>query len=91
MTIVNTYNGIDCGTFHNEGHHLRNVYLCALRRGVFIDKCTDIGRVENVHIHSVYWWRLPEPYAIGSVGPAVLERYTLKNLEGFIIGWTGNI
>ena len=54
VTIANAYNGIDCGTYPNEGHHLRDVCLCALRRGVFIDQCTDVGRVENVHIHSVY-------------------------------------
>jgi polygalacturonase len=33
VTIANAFNGVDCGTFHNEGHHLINVLMCALRRG----------------------------------------------------------
>ncbi|MHB0999660.1 MAG: glycosyl hydrolase family 28-related protein [Armatimonadota bacterium] len=88
VTIVNAYNGIDCGTFHNEGHHLRNVYMNALRRGVLIDQCTDSGRVENVHIHSVYWWRVTAPYTPTPEEVNIIQDYTMKNLEGFIIGRT---
>jgi hypothetical protein len=88
VTIANAYNGIDCGTYHNEGHHLRNVHMCALRRGVFIDQCTDIGRIENVHIHNVYWWRVSAPYAPTAEENAALQKYTPEHLEGFIIGRT---
>ncbi|MFB3789061.1 MAG: glycosyl hydrolase family 28-related protein [bacterium] len=88
MTIVNAYNGIDCGTYHNEGHHLRNVHICALRRGVLIDQTTDIGRVENVHVHNVYWWRVSEPYRLTADQVKQLEQYTLNHLEGFLIGRT---
>jgi len=88
VTIVNAYNGIDCGTYHNEGHHLRNVLLCAVRRGVLIDQTTDIGRVENVHIHNVYWWRVSPPYGLNPDQVKKLEEYTLEHLEGFIIGRT---
>lgn len=88
VTIVNAYNGIDCGTYHNEGHHLRNVYMNALRRGVLIDQCSDIGRVENVHIHSVYWWRVSAPYTPTAEEVTAMQDYTMKNLEGFIIGRT---
>ena len=88
MTIVNAYNGVDCGTYHNEGHHLRNVHMCALRRGVLIDQTTDIGRVENVHVHNVYWWRVSEPYRLKGEQVKGLEKYTLNHLEGFIIGRT---
>ncbi|KUK94844.1 MAG: S-layer domain protein [Methanothrix harundinacea] len=88
VTIANAYNGIDCGTFWNEAHHLRNVHMCALRRGVFVDQCTDIGRLENVHIHTNYWARVSEPYALDSDEEAALWNYTKKHLEGFIIGRT---
>jgi len=88
VTIANAYNGIDCGTYHNEGHHLRNVHMCALRRGVFIDQCTDIGRLENVHIHNVYWWRVSAPYAPTAAENEALQKYTPEHLEGFIIGRT---
>lgn len=88
VTIANAYNGIDCGTFHNEGHHLRNILMCAVNKGVFIDYTTDIGRIENVHIHNVYWWRVDEPYKLTEDQIKALELYTRKNLEGFIIGRT---
>jgi hypothetical protein len=88
VCIVNAYNGIDCGSFHNEGHHLRNVYMNALRRGVLIDQGTDIGRVENVHIHSVYWWRVSAPYTPTQAEDEAMHDYTSKHLEGFIIGRT---
>lgn len=88
VTIVNAYNGIDCGTFHNEGHHLRNILICALRRGVLIDQTTDIGRTENVHIHNVYWWRVSSPYTLNPEQAKKLEQYTLEHLEGFLIGRT---
>jgi len=88
VTISNAYNGIDCGTYHNEGHHLRNVHMCALRRGVFIDQCTDIGRLENVHIHNVYWWRVSAPWNPTPEEVGIMNSYTPKHLEGFIIGRT---
>ncbi|MBN2326597.1 MAG: hypothetical protein JXR73_05530 [Candidatus Omnitrophica bacterium] len=88
VTIVNAYNGVDCGTYHNEGHHLRNVLICALRRGVLIDQTTDIGRLENVHIHNVYWWRVSNPYRLTAEQIKQLEQYTVDHLEGFIIGRT---
>jgi len=88
VTVVNAYNGVDCGTYHNEGHHLRNVHICALRRGVLIDQTTDIGRVENVHIHNVYWWRVSAPYSLTPEQAKQLEDYTRQHLEGFIIGRT---
>lgn len=88
LTVVNAYNGIDCGTYHNEGHHVRNLHICALRRGVLIDQTTDIGRMENVHIHNVYWWRVSVPYRLKGDEVKLLEQYTLDHLEGFIIGRT---
>ena len=88
VTIANAFNGVDCGTFHNEGHNLRNILMCALRRGVLIDQCTDVGRLENVHLHNVYWWRVSAPYTLKQGEIAALENYTLKHLEGFIIGRT---
>ena len=88
VTIANAYNGIDCGTFHNEGHHLRNIHMCAVNKGVLIDYTTDIGRLENVHIHNVYWWRVSQPYTLKEKEVVELENYTKQHLEGFIIGRT---
>jgi len=50
VAMANSYNGLDCGTHVNTAHLLRNINMAALRRGVFVDKVYDIGRMENIHI-----------------------------------------
>lgn len=57
VTLVNAYKGIDFGTHPNELHYVRNVFGCPLKVGVHIDRCTDIGRIENVHFNPHYWMR----------------------------------
>jgi hypothetical protein len=86
VTLANSYNGIDSGTTPHHSHHLRNVHITALRRGVYIDRCSDIGRVENVHIHSVNWWSIEGPLKPTQDEIQAMNSYTMKNLEGFIIG-----
>ncbi len=83
LAIANTYNGIDCGTIASGGQHLRNIDMAALRRGVYIDRSFDIGRIENVHIHPVSWVYGDEK---GEKLDRRLWEYLLNNLEGFIIG-----
>lgn len=56
-TFVNPYKAIDFGTYPNELHYIRNCFGCPLKVGVHIDKCTDIGRIENVHFNPHYWFR----------------------------------
>jgi len=56
-TFVNPYKAIDFGTYSNELHLIRNCFGCPLKVGVHIDKCTDIGRIENVHFNPHYWGR----------------------------------
>ncbi len=56
-TFVNPYKAIDFGTYANELHLIRNCFGCPLKVGVHIDKCTDIGRIENVHFNPHYWGR----------------------------------
>jgi hypothetical protein len=79
ITMVNSYNGIDCGSIYHGQDYLRNIYLGALRRGVLIDRTADIGRIENVHIHPSSWIEL-------GVNADALHDYCVANLEGFIIG-----
>ncbi len=55
VTLVNSYRGFKTGPEGNELHTLRNVYMTALDTGVFIDSCTDIGRVIDIDI-SPRWW-----------------------------------
>lgn len=47
--LVNPYNGVDFGTNPSGRHYIRNLYGHPLRRGIFVDQCYDVGRIENVH------------------------------------------
>lgn len=85
VTIANAYNGIDCGSVYQGAHNLRDINMCALRRGIYVDRTTDIGRIENVHIHSVNWWEVNYPDGMKEEID-IINKYTLENLEGFIIG-----
>ncbi len=85
MTLTNPYQALDFGTNWNELHTIRNVFACPLKIGVYIDQCTDIGRVENVHFNPNFWTRMAlEPGYPGGDIKAYLER----NLIGFKIGRT---
>ena len=83
VTLINSYNGIKVGPEPNVRHRIRSVYGCVLRRGLEIDACTDIGRVENVQFHGHWWWA-------GSVNgnSDLVNDYMIKNLEAFIFGRT---
>lgn len=50
VLLANPYAAVDFGT-HPAGRHLINgLYAQALYRGVFVDKCFDVGRINNVHL-----------------------------------------
>jgi hypothetical protein len=85
ITITNPYQALDFGTKWNELHIIRNVFACPLKIGVYIDQCTDIGRIENVHFNPNFWTRMAlQPKYPGGDIKAYLE----KNLIGFKIGKT---
>ena len=85
ITITNPYQALDFGTKWNELHIIRNVFSCPLKIGVYIDQCTDIGRIENVHFNPNFWTRmaLKPKYPGGDI-----KGYLEKNLIGFKIGKT---
>ena len=87
VTFINAYQGIKIGVPWSELHLIRNVFGCVLRRGIFIDTTSDIGRVENVHFNEHYWARSHYP-GISSGSDAPVVAYTEANLEAFIFGRT---
>jgi len=99
VTMTNPYMAIDAGTHSNELHVIRNLFACPLKTGIYIDRCTDIGRLENVHFNPNFWKRsgleprLPEPPANSNVDNdeywnSILIPYLKQNLIGFKIGKT---
>jgi hypothetical protein len=57
--LVNPYNAVDFGTNTSGRHYIRNLYGQPLRRGIFVDKCYDVGRIENVHFWPFWNWNTP--------------------------------
>jgi hypothetical protein len=89
VTLVNPYKGIDFGTNPNELHFISNVFGQPLKVGIFIDKTTDIGRIENVHFNPHSWGRAAFPGAPSGGEPwEKLQRYLEENFVGFLIGQT---
>lgn len=74
VLLVNPYQAVDFGTFPCGRHYIKGLYAHALYRGLFIDKCFDVGRVEDVH----FW-----PFATGR-----LNKFSRGNGIAFIIGRT---
>ena len=85
VTLVNSYKGIDFGTNPNELHYIRNVFGCPLKVGVFVDRCTDIGRIENVHFNPHYWMRAEVE---GIPTWSDLSAYLWQNCTAFEFGRT---
>jgi hypothetical protein len=83
ITLVNSYNAIQCGPESNGRHVLRYVYGTALRRGLLVDNCSDIGRVENVHWHCHWWASL-----LKRSGDDPVFAYMGDHLEAFIFART---
>lgn len=76
VLLLNPWQGVDFGTNPAGRHFIDGLYMQALKTGVFIDKCFDVGRVNNVHIWP-FW----------NNGPG-MEKWHQENTTGFIIGRT---
>jgi len=76
--LVNPYNGIDFGSRPSGRHFVSGVYGCPLRRGLFVDQCYDVGRVENVHFWP-FWSAMTDPE---------IQKFVQENGEAFIFART---
>lgn len=77
VLLVNPYQAVDFGTTPAGRHLIKGLYGQPLYKGLFIDKCYDVGRVEDVH----FW-----PFWGG--WEKDLGNYTRDNGTAFIIGRT---
>lgn len=75
--LVNPYQAVDFGSRVSGRHYIRNLYAQPLRRGVWIDYCIDIGRIENVHLWP--FWTAGDP-------DSPVGRFMLEHGEAFIFG-----
>jgi len=77
VLMVNPYQAVDFGSKTAGRHYIRNLYVQALRRGVYVDLCLDIGRLENIHI-----W----PFWTAADQDSPVTQFMLEEGEAFIFG-----
>jgi len=77
--FINPYMAVDFGTMHCGRHYIRNLYAQALYKGLFIDKCYDVGRIENIH-----FWAFWSEHVLKDDGPELGE-WMQQNATAFIL------
>ncbi|MBP5273721.1 MAG: hypothetical protein ILO36_02135 [Abditibacteriota bacterium] len=79
--FVNPYQAIDFGSNPAGRHLIRNFYAQAIYKGIFIDKCYDVGRLENVHLWPFWTAHMTPP----GKDTAPLSDWTMKHGTAFIL------
>jgi len=49
VLLVNPYEAVDLATQGGSRHYVRGLYGQPLLKGIWVDRCTDIGRIHDVH------------------------------------------
>lgn len=49
VLLVNPYQAVDLATNGSSRHYIRGLYGQPLFKGIWVDKCYDIGRIRDVH------------------------------------------
>lgn len=80
VLLVNPYQAVDFGTNVSGRHYIRNLYGQPLYKGLFVDQCYDVGRVENVHFWPFWNCNREDMKAITD--------FIAENGEAFIFGRT---
>jgi hypothetical protein len=78
VTMINPYQAVDLGTKTSGRHYINNLHAYPLYKGLYINQCYDVGRIENIHFWP-FW----------DIDPASpLWVFTKENATSFIIGKT---
>jgi len=75
LLLVNPYQAVDLGTHAAGRHWVRGLYGQPLYRGLYVDQCYDVGRIESVH----FWpfWEAENPALLG---------FVREHGEAFVLG-----
>ena len=52
--MVSSFQAVDFGTFVCGRHYVDGLYAHALKMGIFVDQCYDVGRLNNIHFWPFY-------------------------------------
>jgi len=78
VLMVNPYRAVDFATRNSGRHYIRNLYGQPLRTGISVDKCYDVGRIENVHFWPFWTWD----------AKTQVQEFQRENGEAFVFGRT---
>jgi hypothetical protein len=79
VLMVNPYQAVNFGRAGSGRHFIQNLYAYPLFRGLLVDQCYDIGRIENVHFWP-FWGYTGDDDPVG--------QFVSENAEAFIFGRT---
>ncbi len=78
VTMINPYQAVDFGTYTTGRHYINGLYAYPLFKGLYINQCYDVGRIENIHFWP-FWDLNPD---------SPLWAFTKEQGTAFIIGKT---
>ncbi len=79
VLMVNPYQAVDFGSYGSGRHFIQNLYAYPLFKGLYVNNCYDIGRVQNVHFWP-FWGYTGDDDPVG--------RFVSENATAFIFGRT---
>ncbi len=86
-TLVNPWQAIKIGPEWNELHTIQRVFGTPLRCGIWVDTCTDIGRITGVDFRSDWWENAALPSAPSTASlKKTLRTALLQDATGVDIG-----
>jgi hypothetical protein len=82
VLLVNPYLAVDFATHQSARHYVRGLYGQPLFKGIWVDQCYDIGRIQDVH----FWpfWTLDKrivEFTTTSATPFIFQRADWEVVE----------
>lgn len=76
VLLVNPWQAVDFGTAPCGRHFIKGLYAHPLHKGIFVDQCYDVGRIEDVHLWP--FWKADEE----------MQKFLTSQATAFIFGRT---
>ncbi len=76
VLLVNPWQAVDFGSAPCGRHFIKGLYAHPLHKGIFVDQCYDIGRIEDVHLWP--FWKADEE----------MQKFLTSQATAFIFGRT---
>ncbi|MDX9980516.1 MAG: chitobiase/beta-hexosaminidase C-terminal domain-containing protein, partial [Lentisphaeria bacterium] len=89
VTLGNTWQGVDFGSYDSTGHLVRYLAGCAFRRALWVSKSAGPGWVEDLQFNPHYALRLHRALPRAPIPPNVgvqFHDFLREHLEGFVFG-----